>query len=195
MFVFSGDEVEHRHQSQSGEIPGLVTSVDNKWFFFPDICCHHRFRLIGYQCASPDSFLPIAHTCFFSLDLPFYTSFEILRKKVLYASLNCTAIDIVSSYLYIFLWENKLLTYIVVPMVGSWCKARCLGWRRRGRIGWAWWRMSFFSWKLPWYKQNQSECLFLSCGAFHQLGSVHQRSHICRYFCPVGRAVLLSSVR
>jgi len=38
--------------------------------------------------------LPIAHTCFFSIDLPPYSSAEILRAKVLYAIYNCTAIDV-----------------------------------------------------------------------------------------------------
>ncbi len=34
---------------------------------------------------SPDDFLPSAQTCFFSLSLPFYTSKQVLRKKLLYA--------------------------------------------------------------------------------------------------------------
>jgi len=36
---------------------------------------------------SPNS-LPIAHTCFFSIDLPNYTSYEILKQKLLYAMNN-----------------------------------------------------------------------------------------------------------
>jgi len=43
---------------------------------------------------SDDTHLPISHTCFFSLDLPTYSSFKILRKKLLFAILNCQAIDI-----------------------------------------------------------------------------------------------------
>jgi hypothetical protein len=42
---------------------------------------------------SADLLLPLAHTCFFQLDLPFYTSKEILRTKLLYAVYNCTVID------------------------------------------------------------------------------------------------------
>jgi len=38
--------------------------------------------------------LPIAHTCFFSIDLPPYSSAEVLRAKLLYAIYNCTAIDV-----------------------------------------------------------------------------------------------------
>jgi hypothetical protein len=37
--------------------------------------------------------LPIAHTCFFSIDLPPYKTAETLRAKLLYAIYNCTAID------------------------------------------------------------------------------------------------------
>lgn len=37
--------------------------------------------------------LPVAHTCFFSLDLPPYSSYEVTRSKILYAIVNCQAID------------------------------------------------------------------------------------------------------
>jgi hypothetical protein len=40
-----------------------------------------------------DEYLPVAHTCFFSLELPIYSSLEILKEKLLYAILNCVAID------------------------------------------------------------------------------------------------------
>lgn len=40
-----------------------------------------------------DAALPVAHTCFFSLDLPLYSSYDILRSKMLYAIANCQAID------------------------------------------------------------------------------------------------------
>lgn len=40
-----------------------------------------------------DEALPEAHTCFFSIDLPEYSSEETLRTKLLYAIHNCTAID------------------------------------------------------------------------------------------------------
>jgi len=44
--------------------------------------------------SADDKALPIAHTCFFSIDLPPYTSAETLRAKLLYAIYNCTAIDV-----------------------------------------------------------------------------------------------------
>ena len=37
--------------------------------------------------------LPVAHTCFFSLDLPPYSTAETMRKRLEYAIYNCTAID------------------------------------------------------------------------------------------------------
>lgn len=41
----------------------------------------------------PDKWLPVAHTCFFSLDLPKYSSREILKRKITFAMNNCNAID------------------------------------------------------------------------------------------------------
>jgi hypothetical protein len=40
-----------------------------------------------------DGMLPVAHTCFFSLDLPPYSTYEVTRSKILYAIVNCQAID------------------------------------------------------------------------------------------------------
>ncbi len=37
--------------------------------------------------------LPVSHTCFFTLDCPRYTSYEILREKLIYAMKNCMEID------------------------------------------------------------------------------------------------------
>lgn len=41
----------------------------------------------------PDQWLPVAHTCFFSLDLPEYSSREITKSRLLFAMNNCNAID------------------------------------------------------------------------------------------------------
>lgn len=41
-----------------------------------------------------DDKLPISHTCFFSLEMPDYSSYETLRSKLLFAIVNCLAIDI-----------------------------------------------------------------------------------------------------
>eukprot|EP00002_Diphylleia_rotans_P006185 TRINITY_DN1551_c0_g1_i16.p1 TRINITY_DN1551_c0_g1~~TRINITY_DN1551_c0_g1_i16.p1 ORF type:complete len:681 (-),score=121.38 TRINITY_DN1551_c0_g1_i16:125-2167(-) len=40
-----------------------------------------------------DSYLPVAHTCFFSVDLPAYTSVEVTRAKLLLAIEHCHEID------------------------------------------------------------------------------------------------------
>ena len=50
--------------------------------------------MVGDDAASkPDSFLPKAHTCFFSINLPKYTRKEIMHEKLLYAIYNCTEMD------------------------------------------------------------------------------------------------------
>lgn len=42
--------------------------------------------------AAPDDYLPISHTCFFSIDLPRYSSLDAMHQKVLYAITHCVAI-------------------------------------------------------------------------------------------------------
>ena len=43
---------------------------------------------------NPDGYMPVAHTCFFQIDLPPYSSKEIMREKFLYAITHCQAIDL-----------------------------------------------------------------------------------------------------
>jgi E3 ubiquitin-protein ligase HUWE1 len=38
-----------------------------------------KFQIVKFNCDNPDSRLPQAHTCFFQLDLPEYSSKEVLR--------------------------------------------------------------------------------------------------------------------
>ena len=40
-----------------------------------------------------DYMLPIAHTCFFQLELPRYSCEQVMREKLLYAITNCVSID------------------------------------------------------------------------------------------------------
>ena len=42
---------------------------------------------------SPDSYLPKAHTCFFSINLPRYTSKRVMGERLRYAINNCTEMD------------------------------------------------------------------------------------------------------
>eukprot|EP00003_Mantamonas_plastica_P009533 TRINITY_DN1890_c0_g2_i2.p3 TRINITY_DN1890_c0_g2~~TRINITY_DN1890_c0_g2_i2.p3 ORF type:complete len:194 (-),score=53.95 TRINITY_DN1890_c0_g2_i2:660-1241(-) len=41
----------------------------------------------------PNDYFPKSHTCFFSVEIPAYTSKVAMRQKITYAILNCTAID------------------------------------------------------------------------------------------------------
>ena len=41
----------------------------------------------------PDTFLPKAHTCFFSLNLPRYSSEELMAERLRYAMYNCIEMD------------------------------------------------------------------------------------------------------
>lgn len=43
---------------------------------------------------NPDTYMPVAHTCFFQIDLPAYTSKDIMKEKFLYAITHCQAIDL-----------------------------------------------------------------------------------------------------
>ena len=46
-----------------------------------------------YTSGNPDEYLPVSHTCFFQIELPRYTTKEILKEKLQYAIYNCFAID------------------------------------------------------------------------------------------------------
>ena len=52
-----------------------------------------RFKLQSFNKRPPDSYYPVAHTCFFSLELPKYSTIELMRDKLRYAIFNCEAID------------------------------------------------------------------------------------------------------
>jgi hypothetical protein len=43
---------------------------------------------------NPDGYLPLSHTCFFTIDLPPYTTKPIMREKIVYAITHCQAIDL-----------------------------------------------------------------------------------------------------
>mmetsp|Transcript_9500 Transcript_9500/g.9068 ORF Transcript_9500/g.9068 Transcript_9500/m.9068 type:complete len:231 (-) Transcript_9500:40-732(-) len=51
----------------------------------------HTVKLITPQ--NCDQSLPIAHTCFFAIDIPRYSTEEIMKEKFLYAIKFCQAID------------------------------------------------------------------------------------------------------
>ena len=56
---------------------------------------YRKFKITGMKKAgNPDSYLPVAHTCFFQIDLPKYSSKEIMKQKILYATNHCRIIDL-----------------------------------------------------------------------------------------------------
>ena len=53
-----------------------------------------KLRIMPLFCKNePDTYLPKAATCFFALELPEYSSLDVMRAKLLYAIHNCTDID------------------------------------------------------------------------------------------------------
>lgn len=52
-----------------------------------------RFKIQAFSKRPADVYFPVAHTCFFSLELPAYSSLEIMKEKLRYAIFNCEAID------------------------------------------------------------------------------------------------------
>eukprot|EP01108_Squamamoeba_japonica_P000247 TRINITY_DN1033_c0_g1_i1.p1 TRINITY_DN1033_c0_g1~~TRINITY_DN1033_c0_g1_i1.p1 ORF type:complete len:311 (+),score=131.27 TRINITY_DN1033_c0_g1_i1:1-933(+) len=58
-----------------------------------DAAFTQKLKLSLLDCANPDEHLALSHTCFFDLELPPYSSFEIMRRKLLYAITQCVAMD------------------------------------------------------------------------------------------------------
>jgi hypothetical protein len=54
-----------------------------------------HMKITRYNPSGPvDNYLPVSHTCFFTIDLPAYTSKDVMREKLLYAITHCQAIDL-----------------------------------------------------------------------------------------------------
>ena len=53
-----------------------------------------KFTLHPKQTARADTHFPVAHTCFFSLELPAYSSASVCYERLLYAVTHCQSIDI-----------------------------------------------------------------------------------------------------
>ena len=52
-----------------------------------------QFKIQAFGRHPPDRYYPVAHTCFFSLELPAYSSLAVTRERLRYAIHNCEAID------------------------------------------------------------------------------------------------------
>jgi len=57
-----------------------------------DFPMKHTVEILRTQ-NDPDLMLPVAHTCFFQLEIPRYSSYEVCRDKLRYAITHCQAID------------------------------------------------------------------------------------------------------
>ena len=53
-----------------------------------------KFTIHTKHASQPDGFYPVAHTCFFSLELPAYTTAAICHARLLYAITHCQDIDV-----------------------------------------------------------------------------------------------------
>ena len=54
-----------------------------------------HMKVTRYNPSGPvNNYMPVSHTCFFTLDLPAYTTKEAMRVKLTYAITHCTAIDL-----------------------------------------------------------------------------------------------------
>jgi hypothetical protein len=52
------------------------------------------FKIDAMRARGPvDSALPISHTCFFSIELPDYSTLDVMTERVTFAMINCLAID------------------------------------------------------------------------------------------------------
>ena len=48
-----------------------------------------KFKIQGFQRSPPDRYFPVAHTCFFTIELPAYSSAKLMRERLRYAIYNC----------------------------------------------------------------------------------------------------------
>ena len=53
----------------------------------------NTMKLHTLETPKPNTHMPVAHTCFFSIEWPKYSNKEIAHAKLLYAIRNCKAID------------------------------------------------------------------------------------------------------
>jgi E3 ubiquitin-protein ligase HERC2 len=52
-----------------------------------------RFKIQAMDKSPADIHLPESHTCFFVLELPRYSTLELMREKLRYVIFNCSSID------------------------------------------------------------------------------------------------------
>lgn len=55
-----------------------------------------KFKISKYgkgSAADAHKYLPVAHTCFFHIELPQYQSLDVMTERISYGMLNCAIID------------------------------------------------------------------------------------------------------
>ncbi len=52
-----------------------------------------QFKIQNFDRSPADNYFPASHTCFFTIDLPRYSSVQVMKDKLRYAIFNCEAID------------------------------------------------------------------------------------------------------
>jgi len=55
------------------------------------ICSHNA------SASNPDAYMPVAHTCFFSVEMPAYTSIDVMYNRLIYAITHCTSFEMAKS--------------------------------------------------------------------------------------------------
>ena len=49
-----------------------------------------RFKILAFDRSPPDQYYPVAHTCFFQLELPRYSTAEIMREHLRCKAVSCS---------------------------------------------------------------------------------------------------------
>jgi hypothetical protein len=64
-------------------------SLHNFAPFPPEASFSQKFKIQRFTKAPADRYYPVAHTCFFTLELPAYSSAKLMRERLRYAIHNC----------------------------------------------------------------------------------------------------------
>jgi len=55
-----------------------------------------KFKITNHNAsaANPDAYMPVAHTCFFSIEMPGYTTIDTMYNRLIYAITHCTSFEV-----------------------------------------------------------------------------------------------------
>lgn len=100
---YSGIDSNARHVKFFWEVLREITPKDRSLFLrfvwgrsrLPSGKNFKKFKLTALnKGGNEDGYLPVSHTCFFQLDLPSYSTKDVMKEKLLYAITHCQAIDL-----------------------------------------------------------------------------------------------------